>query len=42
MKNREKYAEELLDIACTGKNIAIDTIDRLTERNAGTIMEKSH
>lgn len=24
MKNREKYAEELLDIACTGKNIAID------------------
>lgn len=24
MKNREKYAEELLNIACTGKNIAID------------------
>ena len=24
MKNREKYAEELLDIACTGKSIAID------------------
>ena len=24
MKNREKYAEELLDIACTGENIAID------------------
>lgn len=24
MKNREKYAEELLNIACTGKGIAID------------------
>ena len=24
MKNREKYKEELLDIVCTGKNIAID------------------
>lgn len=24
MKNREKYAQELLDIACAGKKIAID------------------
>ena len=24
MKNREKYKEELLDIACAGKKIAID------------------
>lgn len=24
MKNREKYAEEILDIACSGKNFAID------------------
>lgn len=24
MKNREKYAEELLNVACTGKKIAID------------------
>lgn len=24
MKNREKYAEELLNLACTGKRIAID------------------
>lgn len=24
MKNREKYAEELLNVACTGKRIAID------------------
>lgn len=24
MKNREKYAEEILNVACTGKNIAID------------------
>ena len=24
MKNREKYAEEILDIACTGERVAID------------------
>lgn len=24
MKNREKYAEELLNVACTGKKVAID------------------
>lgn len=24
MKNREKYAEELLNVACAGKRIAID------------------
>lgn len=24
MKNREKYAEEILNIACTGKKVAID------------------
>jgi hypothetical protein len=24
MKNRDKYAEELLNVACTGKKIAID------------------
>lgn len=25
MKNREKYAEELLNVACAGKRIAIDS-----------------
>lgn len=24
MKNREKYAEEILNVACTGENIAVD------------------
>lgn len=24
MKNREKYAEEILDVACTGERVAID------------------